>query len=201
MNRADEGALAWALADSATALLKPADRAWLCAKIGAGEQGSAIRDLLMFYANTHAELPSKLAGPIRAWIQGYVGSDSEPILRQIYDRISVSVTNNPSCQRPEADAHHSPRRLVATRSPHAARTRTAARGSTYAMKRVAICGITTSIDGLVAAAIDARRVARNAIEVAVREARSVNWSWDQISAALGGEPTGEVLRRKFGSGG
>ena len=50
-------------------------------------------------------------------------------------------------------------------------------------------------------AIDARRVARNAIEVAVREARSVNWSWDQISAALGGEPNGEVLRRKFGSGG
>src|ERR1700761_571354 len=104
MNRTDEGALAWALADSATALLKPADRAWLCAKIGAGEQGSAIRDLLLFYANTHVELPSQLAGPIRAWIQGYVGSDSEPILRQIYDRISVSVTNNPSCQRPEADA-------------------------------------------------------------------------------------------------
>lgn len=69
------------------------------------------------------------------------------------------------------------------------------------MKRVAICGLTTSVDGLVATAIDARRVAQKAMEVAVREARSVNWSWDQISAALGGEPNGEVLRRKFGSRG
>ena len=33
MNRADEGALALALADSATASLKPADRARLCAKL------------------------------------------------------------------------------------------------------------------------------------------------------------------------
>ena len=121
MNRADEIALAWALADSATAFLKPADRAWLCAKIGAGEQGSAIRDVLVFYANTHVELPSQLAGPIRLWIQGYVGSDSEPILRRIYDRISVSVTNSPTRQWPEGDAHHPPGRLVANRSPHAAR--------------------------------------------------------------------------------
>jgi hypothetical protein len=197
MNRADEEVLAWALTDSATAFLKAADHAWLCAKIGAGEQGSAIRELLVFYANTHAELPSQLAGPILAWIQGYSGTDCEAILRRIYDRISLS--DNASRQPPEPEAHRLPRRLVAKRSPHAARTRTAARGSTYAMKRAAICGITTSVDGLVAAAIDARSVAQKAIEVAVREARSVNWSWDQISAALGGEPSGEVLRGKFGS--
>jgi hypothetical protein len=41
MNRTDEGALAWALVDSATAFLKPAVRTWLCAKTVAGERISA----------------------------------------------------------------------------------------------------------------------------------------------------------------
>jgi hypothetical protein len=89
MNRTDEGDLAWALADAAASLLKPASRTSLCAKIGAGEQASAIRDLLAFYATTQAELPRELAEPVLAWIQGYAGSDSEPTLRRIYDRIIV----------------------------------------------------------------------------------------------------------------
>jgi hypothetical protein len=62
------------------------------------------------------------------------------------------------------------------------------------------CGMTTTVDELIQAAVDARRVAQKAIEVAVREARSADWSWDQISAALGGKPNGETLRRHFGSG-
>ena len=119
MNRADEGALAWALANSATGLLRPGARAWLCAKIGAGEQGSAIRDLLTFYANnSKAELPCELAAPIRAWIRGYVGSDSEPLLRRLYDRIKVSDT----AQVTQTSAF-TRRRLVAKRSDHAMRVR------------------------------------------------------------------------------
>ena len=50
-------------------------------------------------------------------------------------------------------------------------------------------------------AVDARRVAQNAIRVAVREARAADWSWDRISASLGGTPNGETLRRNFGDGG
>ena len=57
----------------------------------------------------------------------------------------------------------------------------------------------TSVEELLQAAADARRVAQKAIEVAVREARASDWSWDQISAALGGKPNGETLRRNFGS--
>src|ERR1700694_5510046 len=91
MNRAEEGALAWALAESATRFLRPGARAWICAKIGAGEQESAIRDLLSLYANSDAELPCELAAPIQAWIRGYVGSDSEPLLRHLYDQITVSA--------------------------------------------------------------------------------------------------------------
>jgi hypothetical protein len=59
--------------------------------------------------------------------------------------------------------------------------------------------MTTPIEELVRAAVDARRVAQNAIAVAVREARAADWSWDRISAALGGSPNGETLRRKFGT--
>jgi hypothetical protein len=58
--------------------------------------------------------------------------------------------------------------------------------------------MTTSVEELIDAASDARRIAQKAIELAVREARAADWSWDQISAALGGKPNGETLRRKFG---
>jgi hypothetical protein len=56
----------------------------------------------------------------------------------------------------------------------------------------------TSLDELMGAAVDARRVAQNALRMAVREARAADWSWDRISAALGGSPNGETLRRNFG---
>jgi hypothetical protein len=60
--------------------------------------------------------------------------------------------------------------------------------------------MTASVDELLEAATDARRIARKAIRLAVREARAADWSWDQISATLGGKPNGETLRRNFGSG-
>jgi hypothetical protein len=54
-----------------------------------------------------------------------------------------------------------------------------------------------TVEELISSAVDARRVAQNAIALAVREARAANWSWDRISAALGGSPNGETLRRNF----
>jgi hypothetical protein len=55
-----------------------------------------------------------------------------------------------------------------------------------------------TVEELMKSAADARRVAQNAIALAVREARAANWSWDKISTALGGTPNGETLRRNFG---
>jgi hypothetical protein len=68
-----------------------------------------------------------------------------------------------------------------------------------AIKYATIYGMTTSVEELIQAAADARRIAQKAIELAVREARAADWSWDQISAALGGKPNGETLRRNFNS--
>ena len=75
----------------------------------------------------------------------------------------------------------------------------AASYSTYGIKYATIYGMAVSVEELAEAAVDARRVAQKAVEVVVREARASDWSWDQISAALGGKPNGETLRRKFGS--
>ena len=72
----------------------PDVRAQLCAKIGAGEYNSTIVDLLVFYANGRATLPYEFAAPIRAWIRGYAGTDREPILLRLYDRITVSGVNH-----------------------------------------------------------------------------------------------------------
>jgi len=60
------------------------------------------------------------------------------------------------------------------------------------------CGMAATVAELIKNAVDARRVAQNAIALAVREARAADWSWDRISAALGGTPNGETLRRNFG---
>lgn len=57
--------------------------------------------------------------------------------------------------------------------------------------------MTTTVEELIQNAADARRTALNALRVAVREARAADWSWDRISAALGGSPNGETLRRNF----
>jgi hypothetical protein len=70
--------------------------------------------------------------------------------------------------------------------------------STYGIFYGTLYAMTTTIEELIESALDARRVAQNAIRVAVREARAADWSWDRISAALGGSPNGETLRRNFG---
>jgi flavodoxin len=70
----------------------------------------------------------------------------------------------------------------------------------YGIKYAIFYGMTASVAELIQAATDARRIAQKAIQLAVREARAADWSWDQISAALGGKPNGETLRRNFGAG-
>lgn len=89
MNRAEESSLAWALADSAVFLRADA-RAWLCAKIGAGDLDSAIRDLLHGFVRHGAELPRELAVELTDWLRGYSGSDFEPALRDLVDRVRIS---------------------------------------------------------------------------------------------------------------
>lgn len=78
------------MVDAIAAYLQPAHRAQLCAKIGAGEHDSAIRELLVVCARTQAKLPHEIAAAIRNWIHGYAGSDIETSL-QTFSRNSAST--------------------------------------------------------------------------------------------------------------
>lgn len=195
MNRTDEGALAWALVDSVPTFLNPTARAAMCAKIGAGELDSAIRDLLVFYANSQTELPRDLAPRVLAWLQGYKGSNTEQMLRRIYDCIRLSGGKIAIRPQPEMNIERLPQRLIAGPSAHAARI-SAIRQSAHLKS----CGVSIGVKEPIEAAVEARPATSTAVEAAVREARSVDWSWDQISAALGGTPNAEALRRRFGFG-
>lgn len=120
MNSTDEGTLAWALTDAASTFLNPGSRACLCAKIGAGEQSSAIRELLALYVTTRAELPRDLATSLKAWIQGYAGSGRELFLLRMYDQISISAEIAAN-ERPASVPDNCPvTRLTANRSKLAA---------------------------------------------------------------------------------
>ena len=107
MNRTQEWSFVWALADSAAEYMEPDAHVRLCAKIGAGEYDGAIADLLVFYANRRAALPYEFAAPIRAWIRGYAGTDREPVLLRLYDRIVVSVMTHTTAQEPALDRNRS----------------------------------------------------------------------------------------------
>lgn len=121
MNRTDEGALAWALADSAKVFLKPADRARMCAKIGAGEQGSAIKHLLIFYSNTDAELPCELQ-------RGY-GFGFKVMQEVTVSRSFAASTIGSVCQPRPTPTINGPRPMLtvphASSSPSAAHTQRA----------------------------------------------------------------------------
>jgi hypothetical protein len=53
---------------------------------------------------------------------------------------------------------------------------------------------TTTVEELMDGAVEARRVTQHAITLAVREARAAGWSWDRMSAGLGGTPNGALPR-------
>jgi len=123
MNRADETNLAWELNDGAAAFLNRDARAWLCVKIGAGETESAIIELLDGYVRHDAELPAALAAPVRAWIRGYLGSDSEPSLQRLLFSLRVSTRPQPGAATREPQRR--PLRLVAKRSARSTHTKSA----------------------------------------------------------------------------
>ena len=58
--------------------------------------------------------------------------------------------------------------------------------------------MTAPVDQLMQSAVKARQRASTALTDAVLEARAADWSWDRISAALGGSPNPETLQRAFG---
>lgn len=121
MNKVNVGTLAWSLVDAANSFIDTTGRAAVCAKIGAGEQDSAIRDLLVIYARNGARLPAQSAAGVRQWMAGYADTDSAALLQYVYDRVKVSVarTSDDPPAQPELD--RPPALLVARRSEYVER--------------------------------------------------------------------------------
>jgi hypothetical protein len=99
----------WALANSARAFLRPGAVRGCARKSVPENRRAQFGTCSPSHANSEAELPRELAPPIRAWIRGYVGSESELILRHLYDRISMSFTTQGSSQPGEASPSFTPR--------------------------------------------------------------------------------------------
>ena len=58
-------------------------------------------------------------------------------------------------------------------------------------------GVSDLVRELLERAANELQIAEDGIVFAIGQARSAGWSWDRISAALGGVPNGETLRRNF----
>lgn len=89
MNRAEEDRFAWALMEAAGIFLNECARSWLCAKLGAGETQSVIRDLLAGFASSSTKLPLPLAASLWSWANGFRGSDDEMTVREIIGKVTL----------------------------------------------------------------------------------------------------------------
>jgi hypothetical protein len=96
VKRAEETAFAWSLVDAATPMLTPERRVWLCVKLGVGDQVEVINELLLVLACQGAGFPNELWAPLRAWVSGYLGSDSESRLLTLLGRLHVPEPPRPS---------------------------------------------------------------------------------------------------------
>lgn len=75
LNRFDQRALAWSLAEIATPYLSSEWRLWLCAAIGAGELEGALIALLDRCAELDIALPDNVSEHVHNWLAGYAGTD------------------------------------------------------------------------------------------------------------------------------
>lgn len=91
MDRAAEVAFAWALLDSARSFLDESARAWLCAKLGAGETQCVVRELLAGYVSSNTRMPAVLAAALWSWANGFAGSEEQATIHDTIIRIRPLV--------------------------------------------------------------------------------------------------------------
>ncbi|BBY73165.1 hypothetical protein MPRF_00640 [Mycolicibacterium parafortuitum] len=91
MNRAEECAFAWALADLATAFVDESTKNQICVRLGAGEYRDTITALLECFARSAMSVPPALSASLWAWVNGFVGSDFETSLRDLASKVRISA--------------------------------------------------------------------------------------------------------------
>ncbi|BBZ04243.1 hypothetical protein MCHIJ_36800 [Mycolicibacterium chitae] len=100
MNRAEEFTFVWALLDAADVILDEATRMRLCIRIGAGEYRESIIELLRRFTSSDTAIPPGLSASLWAWVNGFVGSDAETVLRGLAARIRIASAALPAIAEP-----------------------------------------------------------------------------------------------------
>ncbi|MBX9918330.1 MAG: hypothetical protein K2Y33_00640, partial [Mycolicibacterium frederiksbergense] len=90
MDRAQEFDFVWGLLDAGASFLDATVRVQLCVKIGAGDYRDSIVELLQRFSTVDAAIPPRLAPSLWAWVNGFMGSDSETFLHTLASRIRIS---------------------------------------------------------------------------------------------------------------
>lgn len=121
MNRFETTELVCALMESATFLDQEGQR-WLCVRIGADEQDTAISELLGGFVQHNIALPPYLAVSVWEWIRGFIGTESEKQLRDLATQIQIS--HDGPLNTADTKDIRVPTRLTPRRSDRAARQMT-----------------------------------------------------------------------------
>jgi hypothetical protein len=82
-----EARLAWALADAVSVCFSAKDHLGIYAMLGAGETYSAIERLLGIAVSNRYPLPTRLISAVAAWLDCYIGIESEPTTRDLLNHV------------------------------------------------------------------------------------------------------------------
>jgi len=99
---AEINAVAWELAELVGPHLRRVERAKLYVSLGSGETLSSTRFLMAAVVRLRLSVPGDVIEKCAAWLEGYVGHDAEPALRELVTQIrgsSCTRSSPPQLQR------------------------------------------------------------------------------------------------------
>ncbi|WP_111510833.1 hypothetical protein [Mycobacterium kyogaense] len=103
--------LAWDLAAALAPSLGKTTRNRIYADLGAGESFTAIEVLLVRAVQLHHPVPTDLCASLIRWVEGYVGTPSEPGLRALVGQLRTADSATHVCASPERSPAKSDRRI------------------------------------------------------------------------------------------
>lgn len=87
----DDVSLAWELAATAHPYLSRVDADRIYVALGIGEPFAAIEALVTAIAQNHIPLSDELVATIVTWLDGYVGQNAEPRLRELLAELTTNA--------------------------------------------------------------------------------------------------------------
>lgn len=96
----NEADLAWQVAAEITTHLTRDEKSAVYLTIGCDDILKAIVDMLTLAQNSRISLSNKTLGSITRWLDGYIGSAEEPVIRKLLTQIDVQTGWTPTSPIP-----------------------------------------------------------------------------------------------------